>query len=211
MSMAMTYDHSSNTTCGYLGFQSNIGTNGARPSPGDRLMAFLRVMKDKAGNPMLLPALAAGLWLEHLHDDNNKSAVKLREIQFDIGLVGSYLRSTKILNPQPTEFDAMHRKIVSQHAFMTNGMSEFITDLVPSTKKAMEALQSFRNSQQVQQRTNHQIQPQGQQDTSALEAMEELEAYINHMHFQARVELQHHGRMLSRINVYLQVVSRRYC
>jgi hypothetical protein len=57
--MAMSYNHHTRKTCGYLGFQSGLGVGAVRPgkaSPGDRLMALLELAKDKACEPMLLPA-----------------------------------------------------------------------------------------------------------------------------------------------------------
>jgi hypothetical protein len=206
MSMSMSYDNAANKTCGYLGFQSSMGSTGvrlAKPSLGDRLLALLELAKDKAYEPMLLPALAAGLWTECLRGENYRRAVMLREIQSDIGLMDSYLQPAQKLIRQPMEFDAVHRKIVSQHAFLTNGLSEFIAELFPSTKNAMQTFRAFRYppSQQQQQQLGQQVVP-------SLETLEELEEYINHMHFRARAELQHNDRMLSRLNVYLQVVSR---
>jgi hypothetical protein len=184
-----------------LGFQSNVSTTGAtRPSPGARLITLLEDLTDKAHDPMLLPALAAGLWVEQLHNENYQSGKMLRVIQKDVGLMGSYLPAQKLIQ-QPMEFDAVHRNIVSQHAYLTNGMSEFIADLFPSTTNAIKTFRTLRCLQQQQQQ-----QLQGQQ-TPAFEIMEELDEYINHMQIRARAELQHHDRMLSRMNVYLQVVS----
>jgi hypothetical protein len=207
MSMSMSYDGVANKTCGYLGFQSNhVGATGvrlAKPSLGDRLLTLLTLAKDKAYEPMLLPALAAGLWTECLQSENYRRAVMLREIQSDIGLMDSYLQPVQKLIRQPMEFDAVHRKIVSQHAFLTNGLSEFIAELFPLTKNAMQTFRTFRRNSPQQQ-----LQQLGQQAVPSLEALEELEEYINHMHFRARAELQHNDRMLSRLNVYLQVVSR---
>lgn len=213
--MAMKYDRLKNKTCVYLGYQSNTITNGARssqPSPGDRLFVLLKLLKDKAHDPMLLPALAAGIWNEYLHDENFRSATMLREIQNDIGLMDPYLQPTQTLIQEPTEFDAVHRKIVSQHAFLTNGMSQFIADLFPSTMAAMQMFRELncaQNSRPQQQQQQHHHQQHSQQATSTPRTMDDLGGYIEHMHFRARPELQRHDRMLSRMNVYLQVVRRQ--
>jgi hypothetical protein len=122
----------------------------------------------------------------------------LREIQSDIGLMDSYLQHPRKLVRPPVDSDALHRKVVTQHGFLTNGMSEFITELFPSTKSAMHTFRVLRSHPQLQQQ--HQITPE-------IEVMEELEEYIDHMHFRAKAELSHHDRMLSRMNLYLQVVS----
>jgi hypothetical protein len=147
MSMALNYNLCTNMTCGYLGFQANAQISqelAARPSPGQQLLVRLRLLKDNAGDPMLRPALAAGLWMEYLHDQNHQSSKMLREIQNDIGLMSSYLQIQRKFIKQPMKLDEVHQKIVSQHAFLTNGMSEFVTDLFPSTEKAMHVLRELR-------------------------------------------------------------------
>jgi len=159
--MALTYNPCTNTTYGYLGFQANAHISqeqAAKPSPGQQLLVRLRLLKDNAGDPMLLPALAAGLWMEYLHDQNYQSGKMLREIQDDIGLMSSYLQTQRKFIKQPMEFDEVHQKIVLQHAFLTNGMSEFVTDLFPSTEKAMRIIRELRCPQQSVQQ-----QPQQQQ------------------------------------------------
>ena len=203
MTMAIKYDQVTNTTHCYLGFQSTINepktAQPAHLSPGDRLLTLLELVIEKAHDPMLLPALAAGLWIDYMHNVNHDGATMLREIQIDIGLMDSYLQPVQKLIQQPTQFDDVHRKIVVQHGYLTNGLSEFITDLFPATVNAMEVFRGIRHPQQ--------LQPQQPWPGMIVKVMQELDEYIGHMCIRARTELQHHDRMLSRINVYLQVVS----
>jgi hypothetical protein len=206
MTMVLKYNHSTNTTCGYLGFQVDAqalqGKAASRPSPGHQLLTRLKFLKEKAGDPMLLPVLAAGLWVEYLHNQNYQSGRKLHEVQGGIGLMASFLQPRQSVFKQPIKFDEVHPTILLQHAFLTNGISEFIADLFPSTKNAMQAFRDLRCPPQPQQQ-----QQQPGPRNSATESMEELEEFIDHMHIRARAELQHHDRMLGRINLYLQVVS----
>ena len=102
-------------------------------------MARLRLLKNKADDPLLLPTLAAGIWMEFLQEQNYQSGKKLREIQDEIGLMSPYLQSQQIFK-QPIKLEEVHQQIISQHAFLTNGMSEFVADLFSSTKKAMHTL-----------------------------------------------------------------------
>lgn len=198
----MTYSHATGTTCAYLGFQLHKKELNARPSPGVQLLSRLRKLKGKSIDPMLMPALAAGLWVEYLHYGNYQSGKEVREIQNEIGLMPLYFQRQQKFIRQPMRFDEVHQKIVSQHAFLTTGIPEFIADLFPSTKNAMQTFRELRWPQQPQQ----QRQQQGPRDL-AIESMEELDDYIDHMQVRARAELQHHDRMLNRMNVYLQVVS----
>lgn len=205
MSMALRHNCQIDTTYGYLGFQSNIGTK-APLSPGDRLLKLIKRLKNKAHEPMLLPALAAGIWTEYLHNENHRSAKKLREIQLDIGVVDLYLQPKQKRIRQPIRPDVVHSKIVSQHAFLTNGVSEFLADLFLSIASATdngEAVQVSTTSQQPGQQQNQQQRSR----TSAIAMTEELSGYVNHMRMRARAEIQHHDRILSRVSMYLQVVS----
>jgi hypothetical protein len=203
--MALRHDYQTNTTCGYLGFHSNIGTK-VPPSPGDRLLEVLARLETTTCEPMLLPALAAGIWSEYLHNENHRSATKLREIQNEIGVMDLYLQPKQKRKQLPMRSDEVHSKIVSQHAFLTNGVSEFLADLFVSIASATnngEAIQTATNSPQSPKPQNQQ---QGSH-TSAIAMTEELSDYVSHMRMRARAEIQHHDRMLSRVSMYLQVVS----
>jgi hypothetical protein len=205
MSMALRHNCQTDTTYGYLGFHSNIGTKAAS-SPGDRLLKLLKRLKNKAHEPMLLPALAAGIWTEYLHNENHRSAKKLREIQVDIGVVDLYLQPKQKRIQQPIRPDVVHSKIVSQHAFLTNGVSEFLADLFVSIASATDNGEAFQVSTTSQRPGQHQNQQQRSRN-SAIAMTEELSEYVSHMRMRARAEIQHHDRILSRVSMYLQVVS----
>lgn len=109
------------------------------------------------------------------------------------------LSPTKVAD-QPKKFEEVHGKIVLQHAYLTNGMSEFMAELFPSTVRAFERVKIIRFPVLFGQQT-----PVSRQQKLGLH--EELVEYVNHMHVRARSELQHRERMLARLNIYLQVVS----
>jgi hypothetical protein len=207
MAMALNYDQSTHTTCAYLGFQGSISTTNEDPPAtlGDQLLTLLFLLINKAENPMLLPALASWLWVEHLQHGNHGSAKALRKIQADIGLMDPYLNQNKPVSKgrstgiakQPVDFNSIHSKIVLEHGYLTKGMSEFLTDLFPSTRNALAAFRALRFPQSQQP---------GQQSV-AYQIQGELEEHVEHMRIRAKAELQHRDRMLSRINVYFQVVS----
>jgi len=201
--MVLNYEKSTNTTSAYLGFESSVGVTEKQPpaTPGDQLMILLSMFLKKADNPMLLPAFATGIWVEHLQHGNHRSAKALRKIQADIGLMGPYLgQSMPVLNKrlagivEQVDLNSLHGKIVLEHGYLTNGVSEFLADLFPSTIVALAAFNTFRV-------------PQSQAQSAASNTQSDLDDYVEHMHIRAKAELQHRDRMLSRMNVYFQVVS----
>lgn len=189
MVMALNYDRDTNTTCGCLGFQ--LGTSSS--SPGQRMLLFLENLTKYALDPMLLPVLASGLWSDQLQEDNHYAAGNLRQIQADIGLMQPYLQGRERTyhkegaNPidGSSRFESLHSKIVLQHGFLTNGMTEFAADLFPPIQEAFRSLKVRSDDEYIRA---------------------ELKNYIRHIQMRAKSELQHRRRMLSRINIYLQVV-----
>lgn len=207
MTMTLNFEKSTNTTCAYLGFQSSESERKDElpATPGDQLLTLLSLCMAKADDPMLLPALASGLWVDFLQHGNHRRAMALRGIQADIGLMGPYLSQSRLIpRGRPTgmvkqliDLNSIHGKIVLEHAYLTNGVFEFLTDLFPSTQEALAAFRAIRATQ---------LQQSGQQPATVLQD-EELEDYVKHMRIRAQAELQHRDRMLSRMNVYFQVVS----
>jgi hypothetical protein len=148
MTMAVTYIHATGTTCAYLGFQLHKKEPNARPSPGIQLLSRLKKLKEISIDPMSMPALAAGLWVEYLQYGNYQSGKEVREILNKIGLMPLYFQRQQKLIQQPMRFDEVHQKIVSQHTFLTTGTPACIADLFPSTKNAMQTFRELRWRQQ---------------------------------------------------------------
>jgi hypothetical protein len=154
---------------------------------------------------MLLPAFAAGVWVERLQLGNYKGATALRGIQDEIGLMGPYLNQTRQhfsemstgAVKQPIDLNSLHGKIVLQHGYLTSGVSEFLTDLFPSTCDALKEFKTLMYPQPGQLNRN----------STAFLMEQELNNYVEHMRIRANTELQHRNRMLDRMNVYFQVVS----
>lgn len=198
--MALRYNGGENTTYGYLGYQEGPG---GTDSPGQRLHRRLKTLSRYAGSPMFLPSLASGMWAEYLYDANNNIRNELRKIQSDIGLMQPYIqggetsarktRRTAAAAGEPVSFDALHQDIVMQHAYLTTGLSEFITDLFLATRNAFRMVKDLRTRKLLHY-------------SSAVDT--ELAAYVEHMDMRAKADVQYQERMLSRINLYLQVVSR---
>ncbi|KAI1667980.1 hypothetical protein Ptr902_09901 [Pyrenophora tritici-repentis] len=200
MTMALNYDQYTNTTCVYLGFETGIEET-SPATPGDQLLTSLHLLLNKADHPMLLPAFASAVWVERFQLSNYKSSRSLREIQTAIALMGPYLskkehgRKNQLTGivKQPMNLDDLHEKILLQHAYLTNGVSEFLTDLFPSTTEALQAFKTLRY-------------PHPHQQSNAFRMENEMDDYVEHMRIRANVELQHRDRMLSRMDVYFQVL-----
>ncbi|RYN25189.1 hypothetical protein AA0114_g12719 [Alternaria tenuissima] len=97
---------------------------------------------------------------------------------------------------QPIDLNSLHGKIVLQHGYLTSGVSEFLTDLFPSTCDALKEFKTLMYPQPGQLNRN----------STAFLMEQELNNYVEHMRIRANTELQHRNRMLDRMNVYFQVL-----
>ena len=185
MTMVLSYNPRENTTTGFLGFQSS----GPDVGLGRHLITMLKNLGSRASNPMLLPALSYGLWIDALNDEHGNIALALRSVQDQTGLMEDYLQQKRIAE-DVVNFDSVHRALVVQHAYLTNGVADFVVSLGPAIFQALEKAESF--------------------CAAILDCRydgEEVTAFVEHMRVRASTELQHRQRMLDRISMYLQVVS----
>jgi hypothetical protein len=100
-----------------------------------------------------------------------------------------YLRQTRIAEDVVT-FDAVHRTLIVQHTYLTNGIADFVVTLGPAILQTLKKVDSFCAAF-----------PNCKYDGS------EITAFVEHMQVRANTEFQHRRRMLDRINTYIQVVS----
>jgi hypothetical protein len=107
--------------------------------------------------------------------------------------MSNYLRQQKIVE-DTINFDGVHRTLVLQHAYLTNGTSDFVLSLGPATMNAINRIEEYFDKNQTA----------GYKYDCA-----EIKQYVEHMQVRASTEMQHRQRMLDRITMYLQVVSLR--
>jgi len=186
MAMALSYDPLTNTTNGFLGFQNDPPESGF----GRLLLTRLKDTATSSGNPLLLPALMYGLWIDALSQENSSVAVTLRrEVQDKTGLMDEYL-SHNILTDDPLNYDAVHRTLLVQHAYLTNGIADYVSRLGTALQNALDRLAPF-----------CQVIKDSRYDSS------DVQDFIEDMNVRAEIQMEHRARMLDRISMYLQVVS----
>jgi hypothetical protein len=107
MTMVLSYKPSTNTTSGFLGFQ----TGSERPAVGTRLVPVLKEVSAQIINPILLPAITYGVWADELHHEHINIAARLRVVQEQTGLMNDYLRLQRTVG-NVMNFDEVHRDLI---------------------------------------------------------------------------------------------------
>lgn len=145
---------------------------------------------DLVQDPMLIPTLCFGVWVNASQREHARVGSELRKVQQQTGLLSDYLRQQRVAE-DTVNFDTIHRALVLQHAYLTNSMSGFVTDLGPATMNAIDQAERYMHEHRI-----------GDLEYDSTEVRE----YVEHMQVRAATELQHRQRMLDRITMYLQVV-----
>lgn len=148
---------------------------------------------DQVEDPMLILALFYGVWINTIQREHGNISLQLRKVQEQTGLMGDYLRQHQVVE-DTINFDSVHRNLVLQHAYLTNGISDFVLSLGPSTMNAINRIEEYFDKNQTA----------GYKYECA-----EIKQYVEHMQVRTSTEMQHRQRMLDRITMYLQVVSLR--
>jgi hypothetical protein len=185
MSMVLSHDPTTNTTSGFLGFQNDPPGSGF----GAMLLSRLANTGSSCGNPLLLPALTYSLWIDALSQENSSVAVALRrEVQDRTGLMDEYLSSQR-LTDDPLNYDAVHRTLLVQHAYLTNGIADYVSGLGSALDTVLTTLDATCTAL-----------PDSHYDDS------DVAPFIQDMHVRAKTQMEHRARMLERITMYLQVL-----
>ena len=121
MTLALTFDPVTRGTRGFYGFQMNRN----RPTPGMELLDMIQHDSNQIEDPMLMPALFYCIWINNIQHQHNSIGREMRKVQKQTGLMSDYLRQQKLVE-NTINFDSVHRKLVSQHAYLTNGLSDFV-------------------------------------------------------------------------------------
>ena len=185
MSMALSYDPVTNITTGFLGFENDPPDSGF----GRILLHRLRMVGSTCGNPLLLPGLVYSLWIDALGEEHGKVAIALRrEVQDRTGLMSEYLSDENLAN-NAMNYDAVHQTLLVQHAYLTNGIADFVNDMGTALDAALGKLKGY-----------------NMPDNGTSYDDSDVTHFIDNMHVRARAQMEHRVRMLERINMYLQVL-----
>lgn len=192
MTLALTYDLRSKTTTGFLGLEMNK----LDATPGHHFLLKIRDTARFIGDPMLLPALFFSIWTDILVREHRNVAVRLRDVQEKTGLMSDYLRQRQMIEDR-VNFDSVHRTLVLHHAYLTNGIADFVTAMGPAIAKGIHNIDRYSKRKQVKTLLGPGFHF----------ASQDTRQYVEHVQTGAQTELQHRLRMLDRISMYLQVVS----
>lgn len=93
-------------------------------------------------------------------------------------------------------YDSVHQSIILQHAYLTNGIADFVKVLGPALTSGLDKLETHLGRKSTQP-----VQP-----PSFVYDAFDIRQYVGHIRARADAELQQRQRMLDRIDMYLQVV-----
>lgn len=183
-SIALSFDPQEMSTLAFL-----ASVNAPGESPGVVLLEKLLKAPTLIHDPLSLLTVLVDTWVKQLGSHHILAHHKMQDIQRDTGLLNDFLARSE---PQGQErnFDLMHERIVLQHAFLTNGMADYVASFresLPLIFNKFEAMQS-----QCQSATMH----------KTLQARQNFEF----LRLQIDAEIAFQKRLLARITVYLQVL-----
>ena len=132
---------------------------------------------------MLLPALSYSIWIDALNDEHSDISLTLRSFQDQTRLMEDYLQQKRIAE-DVVNFDSVHRALIVQHAYLTNGVSDFVVSFGPAITEALGKVDSFCAAF-----------PNCRYDGG------EVTVSMKHMQVKASTEMQHRQRILDRISM----------
>jgi hypothetical protein len=183
--LALSFDPKERLTTGFLGFQAIKGY----ATPGVLLLEGIRDAATQIHDPMLIPTLMYDAWLKVLQHEQEKINSRLREVQEQTGLMSDYLRRQSLAQDS-ADYSAVHQTLIQQHAYLTNGMADFLSVFAPSLTRYVDKLE---------QHLRKVASPFPYDSFHIRQHLEDL-------HIRADADLQHRQRMLDRIGMYLQVL-----
>jgi hypothetical protein len=145
---------------------------------------------------MLMPALLFGIWADLLQREHGKVRMCLREVQKMTGMMSDYLRQHGVIE-DIVNYDSIHQTLVLQHAYLTNGIAEFLRTFGPALASGLHRVERYFRKKQVKRALG----------SAFVYDSFDIRHYVDHVRVKADAELQHRQRILDRIGMYLQVVS----
>ena len=190
MDISLAYTATTKTTTGILRLYTKV-----QGSALDDVLPRLRDSLELCGHPLLLPTLACDSWYEIMARQYNTVHTQIRQhVQVKTGKMPKYfIADNRYKDFHKIDQDALHQQyeevhstIVEQHAWLTNGLSDFVLDF----SRMLTDADSHMNSSSMSE-----------------VAKTELTSIINRLSSRTRVELNHRERLFSQLEIQIQVVS----
>lgn len=191
MDLALSYNKAIRLSQGILRFTA------APQSPLTELLPALRQSIELCGHPLLLPAFACNAWYEIMANQYGSVHDEVREnVQYKTDLMPNYFMSKDRRRYEDfdmidqeglhDQYEQIHQTIVEQHNYLSNGLSYFMEDSINALKEGLE----------------HLAKPVLDDDIH-----EEMSVYIERLRSKTKVELNHRGRLMTKLDMQTQVVS----
>jgi hypothetical protein len=183
MTLVLSHDPQTRITSGFLGYSLE---------ECDEILSMLKRSARLALHPLLIPALIHSTWFRIMFDQHAQVHRKLNSIQQRTGVMKKYLNGSrskmkKFDQMTQNDHDDVHGNIVEQHAYLSNGLSEFVGKIGSALTEGLEAVKKL--------------------NLAAYHA-HGLQAYVKHWTVRTERELEHREQLLKRIDLQIQVVRR---
>lgn len=158
------------------------------------LIPQLKASAEKAFHPLLLPSLSLGMWQNILQTQQDRVHNTLTGIQYSTGLMRGYLHDVRQdpgANTPAQDYGTVHAQIVTQHAFLTTALSNFVKAFGIELHRAFDATHRDENSESSQISDVH----------------SDLILFVSYLRSKIATELEHREILLGKVQMQLQVVS----
>lgn len=163
----------------------------------EKVTESLEQVVEAASHPLLLPALICNEWYELMADGNGFVHDIIRnEIQMKTDMMPGYFTSSskkKLMDYDEVDmtsmheqYDQIHKAIVEQHAYLSNGLLDFVKSFSDALKQASDRRRGL------------------SEESTATE--DDVRLYIERLVAKTRVEEDHHERLITKLNMQIQVV-----
>ena len=192
---ALSYNPRTSTTTGFVGLQlaHNRGTNLALHS----LFEALEDVSDEATNPLLVPTVLYGRWVTILGAEHryvfDRIGQDLRPLMKEAGIDYEGSSGEEDHEPNQEKYEQMVRVIIGQIRYLTSTTASFVSRSGPAIFAALDSVKDFRARYGID-----------------VEDHDDLRSYVDHLNMRVDIEQQHRERLISRLDIYLQVVSKSY-
>lgn len=190
---ALNYDPRDRLTTAFLGF-THIDGFPLKLVPGALFLEMLEENAAGISQPMLMPLIMADAWVTQFEYTINQTATKLAEFQTETQLLNEYLRSSNLIK-KGLSFDQLHKNLIQQHAYLTNGIFEAVGAFGPAICSALDQLEEWLGTGH-----NDGEGPEGRYNTFYMRQC------TQRMARQIDEGIVRRNRALDRINAYFQVV-----
>jgi hypothetical protein len=147
-------------------------------------------------HPLLLPVLIYSAYCSKLRSQLYQVRDQIDTVQRETGQVlkissNGTESATQSEDTSQSTYESLHRILVEQHAKLTNGLSDFITEMGPACENALST-----------------IEVAGLEKMAISEiAHHDVKLFVSILLTAARFDLQSRERLLGRVSIQLQVVS----